>query len=222
MGSRELHTPDRIGRGSNSVRCVLLLAVLGLALTACGGEARSFTGDDLPGLVLQPDEAPTGTQFFQDGSGPASAEDLAQGVGEANARWTELGFRDGFVALFRSPDFPLPPPPDPSDIPSDAVLIGNSILLFGDAEAASQALEVQRSVVVPSTTEGAKALTVDVLGEEAVAFTFDSGPVGRPGAIYGFRIGNAMFVVAGAGALNAPDLLAIARRIATRVQRETS
>jgi hypothetical protein len=222
MGSRELHTPDRIGRGSNSVRCVLLLAVLGLALTACGGEARSFTGDDLPGLVLQPDEAPTGTQFFQDGSGPASAEDLAQGVGEANARWTELGFRDGFVALFRSPDFPLPPPPDPSDIPSDAVLIGNSILLFGDAEAASQALEVQRSVVVPSTTEGAKALTVDVLGEEAVAFTFDSGPVGRPGAIYGFRIGNAMFVVAGAGALDAPDLLAIARRIATRVQRETS
>lgn len=222
MGSRELHTPDRIGRGFNSVRRVLLLAVLGLALTACGGEARSFTGDDLPGLVLQPDEAPTGTEFFQDGSGPASAEDLAQGVGEANARWTELGFRDGFVALFRSPDFPLPPPPDPSDIPSDAVLIGNSVLLFGDAEAASQALEVQRSVVVPSTTEGAKALTVDDLGDEAVAFTFDSGPVGRPGAIYGFRIGNAMFVVAGAGALDAPDLLAIARRIATRAQRETS
>lgn len=204
------------------MRCVVVLAVLWLALAACGGEANSFTGDDLPGLVLQPAEAPTGTQFFQDGSGPASAEDLAQGVGDANAKWAELGFRDGFVALFRSPDFPLPPPPDPSDIPSDALLIGNSVLLFGDAEAASQALEVQRSVVVPSTTEGAKALTVDDLGEEAIAFTFDSGPVGRPGAIYGFRIGNAMFVVAGAGSLEAPDLLAIARRIAARVQRETS
>jgi hypothetical protein len=40
--------------------------------------------------------------------------------------------------------------------------------------------------------------------------------------IYGSRIGNAMFVVVGAGALDAPDLLAVARRIAARVQRETS
>jgi hypothetical protein len=222
MGSREVHTPHRIGRGSSGMRSVVVPAILGLALAACGGEARSFTGDDLPGLVLQPAEAPTGTQFLQDGSGPASAEDLAQGVGEANARWAELGFQDGFVALFRSPDFPLPPPPDPSDIPSDAVLIGNSVLLFRDAEAASQALEVQRSVVVPSTTQGANALTVDELGEEAVAFTFDSGPVGRPGAIYAFRVGNAMFVLAGAGSLEAPDLLAIARRIAARAQGETS
>lgn len=222
MGSREGHTPTVLSQGSYGVRFVAVLALLALALAACGDGARSFTADDLPGLVLQPAEAPTGTQFFSEGSGPASAEDLAQGVGEAQARWAEMGFREGFVALFRSPDFPLPPPPDPSDIPSDAVLIGNSVLLFRDAEAASEALEVQRSVVVPSTTQGAKALTVDDLGEEAVAFSFDSGPVGRPGAIYGFRIGNVMFVVVGAGALDAPDVLAVARRIAARVQRETS
>ena len=52
---------------------------------------------------------------------------------EATARWAELGFRGGSVALFRSPDFPLPPPPDPSDIPPDAVLVGSSVWLFGDA-----------------------------------------------------------------------------------------
>lgn len=140
--------PDRPDRGSYCVKRGVVLLILALALASCGGDGRIFTRDELPRLALQPREAPTGTQYVQEGSGPASAEDLAQGIEEASARWADLGFRDGFVALFRSPDFPLPPPPDPHDIPAEALLIGNAVMLFGDAEAASQALDVHRSVVV--------------------------------------------------------------------------
>lgn len=63
---------------------------------------------------------------------------------------------------------------------------------------------------------------VDDLGDEAIGFTFETGPVGAAGAIYAFRVGNAMFVVAGSGSVEARDILAVARTIAARAQGETS
>jgi hypothetical protein len=91
--------------------------------------------------------------------------------------------------------------------------------VFDDADGAAEAMDVQRSVVVPNTTTRSKPLSISDLGDEAFAFTFDSGPLGKPGAIYFFRVGNAMFLVPGSGAqIKNEDLLAIARLVADRAE----
>jgi hypothetical protein len=64
---------------------------------------------------------------------------------------------------------------------------------------------------------GAEELAVDGVGDETYGFTFQSGPAGGPGAIYGFRIGNAVFIVPGSGESIDPDVLhELAEAVAAR------
>jgi len=184
------------------VRRLTLICLL-LAAAACGGSGKAFTAADLPRLLLQPSEAPAGTRYLAAESGPATLEQFP-GVDRSRKAFAALGFEGGYVRVFASAD--------------QAVTIANGAMVFKDADAASRAVEVQRSVVVPSVTIGAKPLSVDQLGDEAFAFSFTLGPAGKPGAIYFFRLGNAMFLVPGGGAVKPSELQAIARRIAARAQ----
>jgi hypothetical protein len=184
------------------------MVLLGLLLTSCGGGGggggeKLFTADDLSRLVLQPSEAPSGTTYVGQASGSADLDVFSQGVAEAKERFAEAGFLGGYSAVFSSFD--------------ESLTVGSGALVFKDADASTKAMDVQRSVVIPNTTRGSEPVAVSDLGDEAFAFTFDSGPLGKPGAIYFFRVGNAMFLVPGSGArIRAEDLLAIARKVAAR------
>jgi hypothetical protein len=186
-------------------RWFLTIVVFGLLLSSCGGGEKTFTTDDLSTLVLQPSEAPSGTVYMGLASGPADLDTFSEGVPEAKEKFAELGFQGGYAAVFSSFD--------------QSITIGNGALVFKDADGATGAMDVQRSVVIPNATHGSKPLSVSDLGDEAFAFTFDSGPLGKPGAIYFFRVGNAMFLVPGSGAeIKNEDLLAIARKVAARAE----
>ena len=173
-------------------------------LVACGG-GRTFTADQLDALVLQPSEAPPGTTYVGQASGPADLDVFSQGVQEAQQRFADLGFEGGHVALFSSAD--------------GSITIGSGALVFEDAGAAREALDVQRSVVVPNATTGSSAVSVSDLGEEWFGFTFESGPLQQPGAIYGFQVGNAMFLISGSGASVSPEeLRPLAETVAARAE----
>lgn len=188
-----------------------ILVVLVLAVVGCqSSPGPTFAVDDIAALLLQPSEAPSGTTYSEDASGPATLGEVAQGDPDLQAGWEDLGFMGGRVALFTS---------DPAAAESAFVVIGTAGLVFPHSDAAGDALELHRSVGVPNLTIGAEEVSVEGLGDEAFAVTFDFGPAGTAGAICGFRVGNAMFLVAGSGeSITAEDLVAIARTIAGRAQ----
>ena len=122
----------------------------------------------------------------------------------------ELGYQGGQTAIFVSTD---PPPPV-------GAIIGSGVFIFKDAAAASEALDVHTSVVVPEVLQGYEEIPVENLGDERFAFTFESGPAGSPGAIYEFRIGNAVFLVPGSGeSMDRDALFELAHAVASRVPR---
>ena len=192
---------------------LILLTSIGLLwLGSCddGGDDGGvvFTADQRGDLVAQPQDAPADTAYDEAESGPAPLDLLSQGVASAHSRFEELGFEGGWSSIFVSSD---PPPPV-------GAVIGSGVFIFDDAASASTALEVHRSVVVPDAMQGYEEIPVENLGDEAFAFTFASGPAGGPGAIYVFRIGNAVFLVPGSGQSVDPDaLLELARTLAARI-----
>ena len=195
-------------------RHLILLTSIGLVwLGSCGGGSDDggvvLTADQLGDLVAQPQDASADTDYDEAQSGPAPLDLLSQGVASAHSRLEELGFQAGRSSIFVSSD---PPPPD-------GAVIGSGVFIFDDAASASRALEVHRSVVVPDAMQGYEEIPVENLGDEAFAYTFASGPAGGPGAIYEFRIGNAVFLVPGSGQSVDPDaLLELARTLAARIQ----
>jgi hypothetical protein len=196
---------------TNCRRFVLGLLCLLAWAGGCGDDgadtAPVFTTDQLGELVAQPEDAPSSMVYDDAQSGPAPVDLLSQGVGDAEASFEELGYLGGQAAIF---------------VPTDSAeqgqaVIANGVFLFDDAASASSALEVHRTEVIPQVMTGAEELAVDGVGDETYGFTFQSGPAGGSGAIYGFRIGNAVFLVPGSGESIDPDvLLELAETVAAR------
>jgi hypothetical protein len=197
-------------------RRVIVLVLAALTWTGGGGDDHGggdplFTTDQLAQLVAQPEDAPPGMRFDEAQSGPAPVDLLSQGVESARSRFEELGFRGGQTSIFVSTD---PPPPA-------GTIIGSGAFIFEDSAAAGEALDIHRSVVIPEVMGGEAEMSAEDLGDEAFGFTFESGPAGGPGAIYEFRIGNAVFLVPGAGpSVDREALLELAHTVAARVRDE--
>src|SRR6266498_3315494 len=64
------------------------------------------------------------------------------------------------------------------NVRSQSITIGSGTLVFKDADCATEAMDVQRSVVIPNATSGSKPLPVSDLRDEAFAFTYDWGRSG--------------------------------------------
>jgi hypothetical protein len=195
-------------------RALALAVATVVGTTACGGDGDDalFSMDQLAELVARAEDAPSSMRYDEDQSGPAPLDLLSQGVGSAQSRFEQLGFLGGQTSVFVSTDDG--PPPTGS-------VVGNGVFLFDDSAAASDALDVQRSVVIPEVMQGHDELPADDLGDEAFGFTFASGPAGGAGAIYAFRIANAVFLVPGSGPSAEPEqLLALARTVADRADEQ--
>ncbi len=197
--------------GTSRLRFVLGVLCLLAWVAGCGEDdadaAPVFTTDQLPELVAQPEDAPSGMQYDDAQSGPAPVDLLSQGASGPTETFEELGFLGGQAAIFV---------PAGSAEPDQAV-IANGVFVFDDEASASSALEVHRTEVIPQVMAGHRELYVDDVGEDAYAFTFDGGPAGGPGAILGFRIGNAVFLVPGSGESIDPDVLhQLAETVAAR------
>lgn len=201
------------------LRWIGAVSALGLVLAACGS-SKSFTLGDLPGIVLQPSEAPPGTTYLKDVSGPRTLDQIRNdGV---RAKFSEFGFRGGYATEFATAEGRSSPG---QPYPSSARHIVTSALLFKDVDGARKAFEFENTMVFRPLASGLREVSVKDLGDEAFAFTFDSfgsTPVATPGALYSFRIGNAFFVVFGGGVppepVKADEILAIARTMEGRAR----
>ena len=191
--------PDAAAATSR-LRLVMCVVCLLAWIAGCGEDGADaspvFTTDQLPELAAQPQDAPSGMQHDDAQSGPAPVDLLSQGVSGATESFEELGFLGGHAAIFV--------PTDSSE--QGQAVIANGVFIFEDAASASSALEIDAEVI-PQVMAGHQEVAVDSVGEETYAFTFQSGPAGGPGAIYGFRIGNAVFLVPGSGESIDPDVL---------------
>jgi hypothetical protein len=175
-----------------------------------GARTEPFGLTELSELVLPANQAPPGTEYFEEASGPATIDAFTMGVEDARAAFTNLRYQGGRIALFLSPDrienTPL------GGLPKATMTIGTGVMLFPDSDTASQALAVHQTTLVPSLADGLTELPATGLGDEATAHSFESNRQGDPGAIYAFRIHNAVLIVAGNG-ISSDDLLQVAKHI---------
>ena len=151
-----------------SSRFLILTAVL----VACSGNAdardpvpRRITATDLGQIVLRADEAPVGTVYLAELSGPVTLEQLWSPdccPGQI-AAFDEAGFTTGYRSLFEKPGHSG----DPVDARPGVEVAASTVALFTDAEGASEAMrdwyDYYRSPVfdpVPSDGLGVEAIAV--------------------------------------------------------------
>ena len=201
-------------------RWLPLTLLLGVALTACGGGEKAFTVTSVREIVLQPSEAPSGTDYVNEQSGPVPLEQFFS-TDEERAKLKELGLEGIYNSSFATPGlFPLPE--DLSKLAPNAHFIGSNAVVFKDADGAHEATRFEEQTVFPEVTKGRQDVKVEGLGEDAVGFkfvAFRSFPV--PGVFYGFRVGNALFAVVAVGvpgSVTAEEALALAQKVAARAR----
>jgi hypothetical protein len=198
--------------------CVLLAAV------ACGEEAeggpppkrRFYTVEDLPAIVLHPNEAPQGTEFLDDVSGPRDLEDLwssscCLGIQE---RFDKAGFQTAQVTVFERPGRSA----DPIDTRPGWELVSSSAVLFLTEEGADSAMDewidyFRSPVLDPVGVEG--------LGEDAVGMAGSPSAPAEQVYLYFWRHGRLVLVLrAIAGAETVP--VEAVRRLVDRIEARAS
>ena len=168
-----------------------------LALAACGGgdtKAAAFNEEDLPRLVLQPSDVPTGLLYSVDRSREFEA-DSTDGD-EGHERLKALGLQGVRFALFESDD--------------GEVQVTSGAFRFGDSDGASRALDYMREIGKEPLfgSELATNVAADGLGEES--WGLHSGD----DISYGFRVGNVFILLVTFGDV---DARALAEKAAERV-----
>lgn len=170
-----------------------ILLVL-LLLVSCSSE-RLYARADLPKIVLQPEEAPEGTEYDEDSSGFQTLEQYVENNEDKRRRFAEAGFQTSYFAQFFDPAFFHPA------AEGSAGLALSFAMLFESPEGAGRGLRaLQRSV----QEEGVdlQDRPAPKIGEEsfAVQGVLDKDTAGRPsGVLIAWRRANAVFGVAGLG-----------------------
>jgi hypothetical protein len=155
---------------------------------ACSGSSTStvFPASRLPKLVLQPPDAPPGSQLLPDSSGPQDLDKVVAADKDAAAEKSALqrdGFEGGYSALFVSPNVPA------AGGASLMRLITSAVALFPDAAAAHQAVQVLATTAeqgqditrfdagsLGDDAVGLRTVTKTVVGND-YAFIWRSGPL---------------------------------------------
>lgn len=130
---------------SRPIRAGVALLIM---LSGCGSEARShpasgrrfYTARDLPAIVLHADEAPEGTEFLEDASGPRDLKrfwptSCCLGI---QAQFGEADFQTAQVAVFEQPGRSA----DPIDTRPGWELVSSSAVLFMTDDGAATAMDL--------------------------------------------------------------------------------
>jgi hypothetical protein len=195
------------------IRRGLALGLLGVVLAgACSSDVPDhvFSHPDLENIVLQPDDAPAGTEWASIVSGPSDLAHFARDADELELLQKDE-FREGYLSLFvpggyGEPNSDLPP------LPPEAVFVQGIAGLFESGDGAHSALG--RFVDDLRTTEIPSAADVESagLGDESFGLV-GTTPDGSHVLIFAWRRGNLVLSVSGAGDV-APELV---RSLADRV-----
>lgn len=194
-------------------RILLPMLALILLLPACTEPAsseakarphRNYDEADLREIVIQPGEAPEGTELVEAASGPFSLERLWSPAccPTQHAEFEESGFRAAFANVFEQPGRS----DDPVDTRPGYEMVSSSAVLFWTPEGASEAFH---SWVEYHRDPGLDRLQGNGLGDETVAFT---GSPNAPAEVlfYYFwrkeRLLLGLRVSAGRGTIDAADV----------------
>jgi hypothetical protein len=186
-----------------------LLAVLAIA---CSSAARgSFTSDQVPGIVLQADEAPSGTRKV---AGFGGAQDLDAFARDATERAALVrdGFVFGYVTYFAPEAYFDPERFVADDAISFQVIAG----VFETPGGASSSL--RRFLGDLRSRQLAEAVDAPVpeLGDERYGVTGRSPGDGSPLLVYLWRRGNLILVLSGSGPVEPAAMRAAAQAMADR------
>lgn len=189
-----------------AIVAVATTALIALQQPRLGGPADvvapvELTLEDIQAVLLQPDEAPPGTQYSSEASGPVNLDLMIRGHGELLATWVELGLGDTWHSFFKGVSESW----------------ASAAMLWPDADGARQALAAHLDALPHQLVEP-EPIPVDDLGEEGSCFSFASATAyPGAGALCVFRVANATFFVPANGSTVEPaDVVEVSRLIASR------
>ncbi|MFA5890165.1 MAG: hypothetical protein WDA27_04305 [Actinomycetota bacterium] len=178
------------------IRRTIAFAVLMTVAVACGGEPR-FTADQLPGLVLQPFEAPAGTSLDQASSGTKTLDEFAKDDKVKRAELADAGFVTSYFRLFLAPE--LFDGKDASELSPAGSLATAFALLFKTPDGAEQGLGIVERAVRRDGRNLRERPSAG-LGDASFSLEGTLEPGLPPGYLYAWKLGNAVFGIVAAGA----------------------
>lgn len=192
------------------VATAVVAVLAGTVLTSCGSnDVPNFTKDDLPGLVLKPNEGPKGLVYGRDTSGPNALEREGDESAFDLRKLQQFGFQGDYGSQFFSTD------------QKAGIQFSESIaLVFDDEDGAQKALEFLETGL-RKLDKNAEDVPASGLGDDSWALRGQFFPQAPPTYFYGWRIGNAVQVFAIAGksdSVSEDDARAFAERLEARAE----
>ncbi len=199
------------------MRAVGAIVVAGLALgaPACAEGGGAFAAEDLPGIVLQADEAPEGTRIVAGRGGPQDLEGFASRAEEREALVAD-GFVRGYVVYFAPETYFAATRPSDEELAA-AISVQVIAGLFEGADGAGSSLERYLDDLSTRQVPGAATEPFDGLGEEGYEL-IGPAPDGTPVVAYLWRVENLVLVVAGSGPVPSSVVLRLARTVDARTR----
>jgi hypothetical protein len=204
-----------------SSRCLATLLAL-ILLAGCSDRAApeelefrtDFSASDLAEIVLQPDEAPPGTEVIEESSGPFALEEFwpSSCCPVQQEAFGDAGFATAYGNLFQKPGHSG----DPIDTRTGVEVASSQAALFLNEQGASEAMLAwieyySAPELGPAPSEG--------LGEESAAFVGNPNAPAETLILYFWRIGPLLLnlrVSGGAGTVGVDEVRAMVDRINAR------
>jgi hypothetical protein len=196
---------------------LVLLVLAGCSQPAAPEELEfrsDFSADDLDQIVLQPQEAPAGTDFVEQSSGPFALEEFwpSSCCPSQQEAFREAGFSSAYGNIFEKPGHSG----DPIDTRDGFEVASSQAALFLDETGASEAMLAWIEYYAapemgPAPTEG--------LGEESAGFVGNPNAPAETLILYFWRIGPLLLnlrVSGGTGSIGLEDVRPLADRINAR------
>ncbi|HEV3474322.1 MAG TPA: hypothetical protein VG602_03040 [Actinomycetota bacterium] len=196
---------------------VALILLVGCSQAAAPEELRyptDFSAADLARIVLQPGEAPPGTDFVEQSSGPFALEEFWPSTccPVQQEAFGDAGFSSAYGTIFEKPGHSG----DPIDARPGVEVASSQAALFLDDAGASEAMLAwidyhAAPELGPAPTEG--------LGEESAGFVGNPNAPAETLILYFWRIGPLVLnlrVSGGAGSIGVDDVRALADRMNAR------
>lgn len=169
-----------------------------LAVACGGGERALFSEKDLPGIALQPSEAPVGTEHSKKDSGPKPRDEFLEPFDEESRRFlSDVGLRATYQSAFGSPE--VVDGDEGAAPPEDLRLVFSQLLLFDDEEGATEWLD--DLVADASERVFLREVPADGLGEQSFAFGSSSlaSPLLGRSVLFAWRAANLGLVLIAEG-----------------------
>jgi hypothetical protein len=191
-----------------------LAVALAIAAAACSASERgSFTMEQVPGIVLQADEAPEGTRKVAGVGGEQGLDTFARNATE-RAALVRDGFVSGYVSYF-APDAYFDPE---ESVGADAISFQVIAGVFETPGGASSSLRRFLGNLRTRQLAGAVDAPAPELGDESYGLSGSSPADGSALIVYLWRRSNLILVISGSGPVDPSAMRSAAQAMAERAR----